>query len=110
MFFGCQEQYTFVYEALEEFLTCGHSYFSVSVLSQTLKRKSMKGPNGKSEYQIEFEVSNGGFRESNIEFEVSNGGFRESNTEFEMNNGGFMKANIMLEKSKGDLMESIVEF
>uniref|UniRef100_A0A6A7GA86 Receptor-type tyrosine-protein phosphatase kappa-like isoform X2 n=1 Tax=Hirondellea gigas TaxID=1518452 RepID=A0A6A7GA86_9CRUS len=50
------EQYKFVYEALEEFLTCGHTYFPVSDLSQCLKRKSMKGPNGKSEYQLEFET------------------------------------------------------
>lgn len=46
-----------MFEALEEFLTCGHSYFPVSGLSQTLKHKSMKGQNGKSEYQMEFDVS-----------------------------------------------------
>lgn len=50
------EQYKFVYEALEEFLTCGHSYFPVSELSGNLKFKSMKGPNGKSAYQKEFDT------------------------------------------------------
>ncbi|XP_018010387.1 receptor-type tyrosine-protein phosphatase kappa isoform X2 [Hyalella azteca] len=50
------EGYKFVYEALEEYLTCAQSYFPVSELSQRLKHKSTKGPNGKSEYQMEFET------------------------------------------------------
>ncbi|XP_042204541.1 receptor-type tyrosine-protein phosphatase kappa-like isoform X3 [Homarus americanus] len=48
-------QYRFVYDALEEFLLCGYSFFPVSELSQRLKHKSMKINGNKSEYQIEFE-------------------------------------------------------
>ena len=55
-FVPLQEQYKFIYEAIEEYLICGHSYFPVSELSKVLKRKSMKGENGKNEYQLEFEV------------------------------------------------------
>ncbi|KAF2363202.1 Protein-tyrosine phosphatase-like [Trinorchestia longiramus] len=51
-----QEGYKFVYEALEEYLTCAQSYFPVTELSQRLKHKSTKGPNGKNEYQMEFET------------------------------------------------------
>ncbi|XP_053633111.1 receptor-type tyrosine-protein phosphatase kappa isoform X2 [Cherax quadricarinatus] len=49
------DQYRFVYDALEEFLLCGYSFFPVSELSQRLKHKSMKINGNKSEYQIEFE-------------------------------------------------------
>ncbi|XP_071545661.1 receptor-type tyrosine-protein phosphatase kappa isoform X3 [Panulirus ornatus] len=48
-------QYRFIYDALEEFLLCGYSFFPVSELSQRLKHKSMKVNGNKSEYQIEFE-------------------------------------------------------
>ncbi|XP_069193407.1 receptor-type tyrosine-protein phosphatase kappa isoform X3 [Procambarus clarkii] len=49
------DQYRFVYDALEEFLLCGYSFFPVNELSQRLKHKSMKVNGNKSEYQIEFE-------------------------------------------------------
>ncbi|ROT66726.1 hypothetical protein C7M84_015219 [Penaeus vannamei] len=49
------DQYRFVFDALEEFLLCGYSFFPVSELSQRLKHKSMKVLGNKSEYQVEFE-------------------------------------------------------
>ncbi|XP_037783538.1 receptor-type tyrosine-protein phosphatase U-like [Penaeus monodon] len=46
------DQYRFVFDALEEFLLCGYSFFPVSELSQRLKHKSMKVLGNKSEYQL----------------------------------------------------------
>ncbi|GAB6032284.1 hypothetical protein CHUAL_010924 [Chamberlinius hualienensis] len=51
------EQYRFIYEALEECIQCGQSWFSVSELSLKLKHKSTKrGIRRINEYQKEYEV------------------------------------------------------
>ena len=50
-----QEQYKFIYDTLEEYVTCGNSWFPVSELSQRLKQKSAKNPITKlNEYQREY--------------------------------------------------------
>ncbi|GAB6032283.1 hypothetical protein CHUAL_010924 [Chamberlinius hualienensis] len=50
------EQYRFIYEALEECIQCGQSWFSVSELSLKLKHKSTKrGIRRINEYQKEYE-------------------------------------------------------
>lgn len=50
-----KDQYKFVYDTLEEFVTCGNSWFSVSELSQRLKQKSQKNTVTKlNEYQREY--------------------------------------------------------
>ncbi|XP_063932951.1 receptor-type tyrosine-protein phosphatase kappa isoform X1 [Zophobas morio] len=49
------EQYKFIYDTLEEYVTCGNSWFPVSELSQRLKQKSAKNPITKlNEYQREY--------------------------------------------------------
>ncbi|XP_043192596.1 receptor-type tyrosine-protein phosphatase kappa-like isoform X2 [Amphibalanus amphitrite] len=48
------DQYKFVYDTLEEFVTCGYSSFPVSELSQRLKEKAVKGPDKLNDYQREF--------------------------------------------------------
>lgn len=50
-----EEQYKFIYDTLEDYVTCGNSWFPVSELSQRLKLKSSKNPATKiNEYQREF--------------------------------------------------------
>jgi hypothetical protein len=50
-----QEQYKFIYDTLEEYVTCGNSWFPVSELSQRLKQKSAKNAITKlNEYQREY--------------------------------------------------------
>ncbi|XP_044746070.1 receptor-type tyrosine-protein phosphatase kappa isoform X2 [Coccinella septempunctata] len=49
------EQYKFIYDSLEDFVTCGNSWFPVSELSQRLKLKSVKNTSTKmNEYQREY--------------------------------------------------------
>lgn len=49
------EQYKFIYDTLEEHVTCGNSWFPVNELSQRLKQKSQKDPVTKlNEYQREY--------------------------------------------------------
>ncbi|KAG5874202.1 hypothetical protein JTB14_036911 [Gonioctena quinquepunctata] len=49
------EQYKFIYDILEEHITCGNSWFPVSELSQRLKQKSTKSAVSKlNEYQREY--------------------------------------------------------
>nr|XP_023020805.1 receptor-type tyrosine-protein phosphatase U-like [Leptinotarsa decemlineata] len=49
------EQYKFIYDILEEHVTCGNSWFPVSELSQRLKQKSTKNAITKlNEYQREY--------------------------------------------------------
>ena len=53
-----QEQYKFIYDTLEEAITCGLSWFPVSELTSRLKQKSIRNPVTKlNEYQREFAVS-----------------------------------------------------
>lgn len=50
-----EEQYKFIYDTLEEHVTCGNSWFPVNELSQRLKQKSLKNPITKiNEYQREY--------------------------------------------------------
>ncbi|KAK9891184.1 hypothetical protein WA026_013500 [Henosepilachna vigintioctopunctata] len=49
------DQYKFIYDTLEDFVTCGNSWFPVNELSQRLKLKSVKNPITKlNEYQREY--------------------------------------------------------
>lgn len=49
------DQYKFIYDTLEEYLTCGNSWFPVNELSQRLKQKSIKHAVTKlNEYQREY--------------------------------------------------------
>lgn len=48
------DQYKFVYDTLEEHLTCGKSWFSVSELSDKLKQKAQKDHTKMNEYQREY--------------------------------------------------------
>ncbi|XP_017775196.1 PREDICTED: receptor-type tyrosine-protein phosphatase kappa isoform X1 [Nicrophorus vespilloides] len=49
------EQYKFIYDTLEEYITCGNSWFPVNELSQRLKQKSQKNIVTKiNEYQREY--------------------------------------------------------
>lgn len=48
------DQYKFVYDTLEEHLTCGKSWFPVSDLSDKLKQKSQKDSTKMNEYQREY--------------------------------------------------------
>ncbi|XP_057669092.1 receptor-type tyrosine-protein phosphatase kappa isoform X1 [Diorhabda carinulata] len=49
------DQYKFIYDTLEEHVTCGNSWFPVSELSPRLKQKSQKNPLTKlNEYQREY--------------------------------------------------------
>lgn len=49
------EQYKFIYDTLEEHITCGNSWFEVHELSQRLKQKSQKSVTTKmNEYQREY--------------------------------------------------------
>lgn len=49
------EQYKFIYDTLEEYITCGNSWFPVNELSQRLKQKSLKHAVSKiNEYQREY--------------------------------------------------------
>ncbi|CAH1965424.1 unnamed protein product [Acanthoscelides obtectus] len=49
------EQYKFIYDCLEDHITCGNSWFPVSELSQRLKQKSVKDTVTKmNEYQREY--------------------------------------------------------
>lgn len=55
--FKIQEQYKFIYDTLEENVTCGLSWFPVSELSTRLKQKSIRNPATKlNEYQREYAV------------------------------------------------------
>lgn len=50
-----QDQYKFIYDTLEECITCGNTWFPVTELSQRLKAKSNKDPVTKmNEYQREY--------------------------------------------------------
>ncbi len=52
-----QEQFKFIYDTLEESITCGWSWFPVSELTTRLKQKSIKYPVTKlNEYQREYAV------------------------------------------------------
>jgi hypothetical protein len=53
-----QEQYKFVYDTLEEFITSGYTYFPVNEISQHLKAKSQKKQMGGkvNEYEKEYTV------------------------------------------------------
>lgn len=52
-----QEQFKFIYDTLEESITCGWSWFPVSELTTRLKQKSIKHPVTKlNEYQKEYAV------------------------------------------------------
>ncbi len=56
-----QEQYKFVYDTLEEFITSGYTFFPVKDISQILKQKSVKekkpnGANKPNEYEKEYTV------------------------------------------------------
>lgn len=49
------DQYKFVYDTLEEYVTCGNTFFPVKDLSQKLKQKAVKDPVTKlNEYQREY--------------------------------------------------------
>lgn len=49
------DQYKFVYDTLEEYVTCGNTFFPVKDLSQKLKQKGIKDPVTKlNEYQREY--------------------------------------------------------
>nr|CAD7427040.1 unnamed protein product [Timema monikensis] len=51
------DQYKFVYDTLEEFVSCGNSWFPVKELSARLKQKSIKNPLTKiNEYQHEYQL------------------------------------------------------
>jgi len=53
-----KEQYKFIYDTLEETLTCGQSWFPVSELTNRLKQKSARNLGSKlNEYQREYAVS-----------------------------------------------------
>ena len=45
-----------MYDAIEEWIICGETWFPVSEISQQLKHKSSKNKiNGQNEYQLEYE-------------------------------------------------------
>lgn len=48
------DQYKFVYDTLEEHLTCGKSWFPVTELSDKLKQKAQKDSMKMNEYQREY--------------------------------------------------------
>jgi hypothetical protein len=46
-----------VYDTLEEFVLCGHTYFPAKEISQRLKEKSTRPPGSKqNEYEREYAV------------------------------------------------------
>ena len=52
-----QDQLKFVYDTLEEFVLCGHTYFPAKEISQRLKEKSGRPPGSKlNEYEREYAV------------------------------------------------------
>ena len=52
-----QEQLKFVYDTLEEFVLCGHTYFPAKEISQRLKAKSVRPPGSKhNEYERQYAV------------------------------------------------------
>ena len=52
-----QEQLKFVYDTLEEFVLCGHTYFPAKEISQRLKEKSVRPAGCKhNEYERQYAV------------------------------------------------------